>query len=305
MQAGVPVSTTEHTINDAIAAELRETRRQWNSPDVIRSENTGLLKGNSKRPDVVVLEANVSPVVIETEIAPAITVEAEAVSRLGEVIKATGRPILSSIAIRLPGILKTKSGSHLRAAIKATEELEIAIYTGIHPNTAKRWPKAGWLTGSIIDLSILVQSASVPPAVVEQAANDLVSGVSEAAGLISEISSAHPIVMEQIGEHLKQKADEQTCRMAATILVNAFMFHDTLARGPTQRLLCGTKTRLLCSQEVSKGGGSVQFQVTYRTFSADQWEAVWLATEAADAAEGTTAAEAVGEAAKIWAKMYQ
>jgi hypothetical protein len=66
----VYVATTEPTINDALAAVLRETRRAWHFSDVVRSENTGMLKGSSKRPDILVLEANVSPVVIETEVAP-------------------------------------------------------------------------------------------------------------------------------------------------------------------------------------------------------------------------------------------
>jgi hypothetical protein len=65
------MATTEHTINDALATVLRETRRAWSAPGVISSENTGMLKGSSKRPDVLVLEANVSPVVIETEVLPA------------------------------------------------------------------------------------------------------------------------------------------------------------------------------------------------------------------------------------------
>ena len=52
--------------------------------------------------------------------------------------------------------------------------------------------------------------------------------------MISEIDSAHPAVAKRIGEHLKQKDGEQTRRMAATILANAFLFHETLAGGPGQ-----------------------------------------------------------------------
>jgi len=102
------VATTEHTINDALAAVLRETRYAWSTSEVVSSENTGMLKGNSRRPDILVLEANVSPVVIETEVLPAVTVEQEAVSRLGEQVRTTGRTILSSLAVRLPIRLRTK-----------------------------------------------------------------------------------------------------------------------------------------------------------------------------------------------------
>jgi hypothetical protein len=74
------MATTEHTINDAIAELLRGTRRAWRDTDIVSSENTGQIKGNTARPDILISEPNVSPVVIETEVLPAVTVEAEAVA---------------------------------------------------------------------------------------------------------------------------------------------------------------------------------------------------------------------------------
>jgi len=67
--------TTEHTINDALAGVLRETRRAWRDSNVVSSENTGMLKGIHAQPDILVMEANVSPVTIETEVLPAAAVE--------------------------------------------------------------------------------------------------------------------------------------------------------------------------------------------------------------------------------------
>lgn len=106
--------TTEHTINDAIAALLRETRRAWRTTDIVSSENTGMLVGSNKRPDILILEASVSPVVIETEVLPAVTVETEAIARLGETVRTNGRLILSAIAVRLPVRLKKRSGTALQ-----------------------------------------------------------------------------------------------------------------------------------------------------------------------------------------------
>src|SRR4051812_8658437 len=103
--------TTEHTINDAIAELLRETRRAWFTSEIVRSENTGMFRGGNQRPDILILEPNVSPVSIETEVLPASTVESEAVGRLGEQVRTTGRTILSSIAVRLPVRLRSKTGT--------------------------------------------------------------------------------------------------------------------------------------------------------------------------------------------------
>jgi hypothetical protein len=223
------MATTEHTINDALAELLRGTRRAWRDTDIVSSENTGQLKGSTARPDILVVEPNVSPVVVETEVLPAVTVEAEAVDRLGKQLKETGRTILSSIAVRLPIRLREKSGKALQKELASAADLEMALYTGSTPGTSTRWPKSGWMVGTAADLSILTQSATVPPDVIDAAATELVNGVSEAAGRISEIGKANGEAVEKIAKELYQEDGEQTRRMAATILANAFVFHESLA----------------------------------------------------------------------------
>jgi hypothetical protein len=221
----------EHTINDALADLLRGTRRAWRDSDIVSSENTGQLKGSAARPDILIVEPNVSPVVIETEVVPAVTVEAEAVARLGAQLKATGRTILSSVAVRLPLRLRKKSGKALQKELLACTDLEMALYTGSTPSAGSRWPKSGWMVGTVADLSILTQAASVPPDVIEEAANNLANGVRESAGMLAEMAKSHAGAIHKISEELFQEDGEQTRRMAATILVNAFVFQETLAGG--------------------------------------------------------------------------
>ena len=139
------MATHEHTINDALAGVLRGTRRAWQQSNVVRSENTGMLKGSQGRPDILVIESTVSPVVIETEVLPAPTVESEAIARLGKQIRATGKTILSSIAVRLPDRLTTKQGSSLRSELENASDLEMALYTGSDPSAYSRWPHSGWI----------------------------------------------------------------------------------------------------------------------------------------------------------------
>ena len=249
------MATTEHTINDALAELLRETRRAWRTAHVVSSENTGMLVGSNKRPDILVLEPSVSPVVIETEVVPATAVEADAIARLGELARTNGRPILSSIAVRLPQRLKMHSGASLQKQLAAATDLQTALYAGSGPEDYSRWPQSGWLNGGIADLSILTQSASVPPAIIEQAANQLVEGVSEAAGLLGETAHAHPGAMQEICRELRQHDDEQTRRMATTILANAFVFQESLARGP------GQLSQVLSVEELRASGTLTKFAV--------------------------------------------
>ena len=223
------MARTEHTINDTLAELLRSTRRAWRNEKVVTSEDTGQLKGTAGRPDILVIEPNVCPVVIETEVFPAATVETEALSRLGAQMRTTGRKILSSIAVRLPDRLRKKYGNALEKDLASAVDLEMALYTGSTPGDATRWPTSGWMVGTVADLSSLTQAASVPPDVIEQAVLNLVGGVSEAAGILTEIAKGNNEAIEQIGKELFQEDGDQTRRMAATILANAFVFHENLA----------------------------------------------------------------------------
>jgi hypothetical protein len=245
------MSTTEPTINDAIAAVLRETRSAWRHSNVVRSENSGQLKGSSKQPDILVVEPNVSPVVIETEVVPASAVELDATARLGRQIRANGRTLLSAIAVRLPVRLRDTQGKSLRDELEGADDFEMALYTGSDPSQYVRSPHTGWISGSISDLSILAQSASIPPEIIDQAANQLVSGVSEAAGLLGEMAGAHAAAIHRISQELRQEDGEQTRRMAATILTNAFVFHETLAGGT------GTLANVPSLEELKRSGGGI------------------------------------------------
>jgi hypothetical protein len=222
---------TEPAINDALAGVLRETRRSWLDTKIVRSENTGMIKGGHERPDILVLEPNVSPVAVETEVLPAATVEREAISRLGKQIAKTGRTILSAVAVRLPPRLRNEFGNGLTADLRSASDIEMALYTGSSPDNATRWPSSGWISGTIADLSILTQSATIPPDVIEMAADELVAGVSEAAAMLDEMSTTHAGAMKKICAELRQADGEQTRRMATTILANAFMFQESLAGG--------------------------------------------------------------------------
>lgn len=224
------MATTEHTINDAIAELLRGTRYAWRGSEVVRSETTGLLAGASlRRPDILVTEPYTAPVVIETEVMPAVTVEAEAIARLDEKLSGSGRPIISAIAIRLPTRFRDAQGQALKKTIEAASDLDFAFYTGRSAENYTRHPESGWLTGGIHDLSLLVQSATLPPLLVDQAASILEIGVSEAAGLLDDIAKTRPGIIQSIAEALHQQDSPQTRRMAAAVMANAFMFHEALA----------------------------------------------------------------------------
>ena len=227
------MQTTEHTINDVIAELLRGTRFAWRGDEVVRSETTGLLaEAGGLRPDILVFEPYTAPVVIEAEVLPALSVEAEAVSRLRLRLAGSERPILSAIAVRLPTRLRETQGKALRAAVASASDIEFALYTVQNDASNLRYPEAGWLTGTILDLSLLVQSAALPPTVIERASNLLEVGVNSAAAMLEQYATSHPGAVAEIARQLQQQDSIQTRRMAMTIVANAFVFHASLTGGP-------------------------------------------------------------------------
>ena len=147
------MATTEHTINDVIARLLRGTRFAWRGDEVVLSETTGLLAdAGGLRPDIMVLEPYTSPVVIETELMPAASVEDEALARLGKELSDSRRPVLSAIALRLPERLRTLHASQLDAEIMALKDFEFAYLTPAptRTNTSGIQRGAGWLAVYLI-----------------------------------------------------------------------------------------------------------------------------------------------------------
>ncbi len=227
------MATTEHTINDAIAELLRGTRWAWREKNVIRSESTQVLASSaSRQPDILVAEPHTAPVCIETEVLPAIAVESEALARLREDLSGSSRTILSSIAVRLPQRFRGAQGRALTKAIQSADDLEFALFTVKSDEEHTRLPQSGWLTGNIDGLSLLVQAATIPPFLIDEAANLLEIGVNQAAGLLEEYTATYPGSIQRIADELQQQDSIQTRRMATAILANAFMFHENLAGGP-------------------------------------------------------------------------
>lgn len=225
------MTTTEHTINDALANILRKTRRAWAHAGVVRSENSGSFLGN-ERPDILIVEPNTPPIVIETEVLPAVTVEKEARSRLGRRLRSNAQPVYSSLSVRLPVRLRKLDGDRLSDALRAASDIQFALHQGESADgEVSRWPSSGWLTGGVADLSAIVQQAAVPPKVIEQATQWFVGGISEAAAVLSDAATQFEGAMQHICEILHQEDSEQTRRMAMTIVANALIFHETLANG--------------------------------------------------------------------------
>ena len=216
--------TNEQSINVALGEVLAEMRPGW----TVLDERNGALEGGG-RADILVLDESGWPVVIEAEREDHASAESDAGARLGRRPVGGEHAIETAIALVYPPEFQRLSGEELRKAIRATDALEYALYTGDGERDPERLPESGWLRGSVIELAMLVRRAALPPPRVERLASAFSEAVDNAARRFSfPFESYHGNalagVLGQTDDH-----DGQTRRMAMTVLLNALAFHETLA----------------------------------------------------------------------------
>lgn len=213
-------STTEQVFNFAFGDVLREKHPLWK--DAIGVEQTHVLQGSpGKQPNVVLSPPGSSPVVIETEYMPAVTVEDDAASRLGEHLASDGRRIENVVALRIPTELRTVEQSEIGDAIKQAK-FTYCVLSETKVRDMQRWPEEGWLLGDVDDVANCLESVSLSESLISRTTDVLEEGVTQAANILMALDQN---IHEKIAEHLHQSSGEQTNRMAVAIIANAAVFH--------------------------------------------------------------------------------
>ena len=222
--------TLESQLNGRIATLLGRIAPRWD----VFGENRGAFQGSQRQPDILVVQPGAQPVVIENEYLPAHTVEAEARDRLGEsldaaVVQASGR-INAAVALRSPAKLHDCVDlDQVDETLSQGITLEYALLTGSSGVDFTRFPKSGFIPGSIRDLASFVLYAATPEDAVQRAVTILEDGVQDTAAILRQAEGLSGETQTAITEHLKQPYSEQALRMAATMMVNALVFHQNLA----------------------------------------------------------------------------
>ena len=222
----------EDTINVQLGEVLQELRpNSWR----VLAEHQRTLRDTNARPDILIEEPAGWPVVIEAERENHASAESDAQARLGVVVNETSRPIESAIALVYPADVREQTGGKAtRAALYATHALEYALYTATAGDAVERLPESGWLRGNIRDLAMLAQRAAIPAPHVERLVDTLEHGVHSAEGAFNSHHREHTgdHLGPEIAEILGQSDDQagQTRRMAMTVLINALIFHESLAQ---------------------------------------------------------------------------
>ncbi len=219
------MATTEPTVNTYVAQALRNMHPRWAEDGALVSQATGLLTGlKGKQPDILVGVPGAAPLVIEAEFFPARSLEDDALGRVGAETRHRLRPIETAVALRYPRWLRDIPETRLLEELIACDDLAWCVWREGPDNV--RYPSEGWITGSLADLAGTVETLAVSPRRIDEAADRLQYAVEEGASLITSIGST---TQHHVARCLHQESGEQTMRMAASIIVNAFLFQIAVA----------------------------------------------------------------------------
>ena len=218
--------TTETMVNGELAKVLRTKHPRWK--DRVLAEQTNVLtEAAGLRPDIIVQHQGGLPVSIETEYAPANTVENDAHGRLGKTLTQTGDRIEQAIAVRLPNSLAVTSQDDLEQQIRLAT-YELCVLSG-DPTAPARWPQSGWLPSDIDDLARTIELAALSENRLEEGMGIFENGIRQAAGKLRDATDKQSTTLDDIAEKLHQAEGLQTSRMAMAIVANALTFHTSIA----------------------------------------------------------------------------
>ncbi len=250
--------TGEPAFNVYFAEALRSKHPLWK--DHLGVERTGVFPDDPRlRPDILVQAPDAQPVAVETEYAPAATVENDARARLGKTPLAAADPIEQAVAVRIPDALR--QGQANLAERIAVADFDYCVFSG-DPASPERWPETGWLAGGIDHVARCIEHAMVSQRRVDEGMSILERGVRIATRAVQDAGELGFTDIERnFGRVLNQRAGEQTNRMAMTIIANALTFHATIvgvhdippvarlqadSRGSLQTALLDAWRRILC-----------------------------------------------------------
>jgi len=215
---------TEPLANAALARALRRRNPDW-TDSTVHAERTHVIRqavpgsGAGKRPDILIDAPLCQPVIVETEFAPAHTVEQDATARLGTSLHSTGENVEGVLSVVLPESLKTGDLETIEGAA-----FRYATHYLNSDGDGMRWPpEREWLEGDVDDLADAIEYLSLSERQLARGTEALEHAVRNAAGLLAKHAGEAPLA--RIARDLHQEAGQQTERMAAAICVSAFVFH--------------------------------------------------------------------------------
>ncbi len=289
------MANSENTITSAFANVLRDMRDAWN----VNEQITRPFLNATTKPDVIVTETGRNPIVIEVKIdgaTPNLSGIAQAEAHFGMLLDPsvfsglTYDTVENVLRVRMPARFKTMPQGNIDPEMRQAQDIAYMLINKPEPesetepdstffineaeetapnNEPERFPKNGWLKGTVADIATAIRVGATPISKINAAADLLEARIEIAAQQLEAAISERPGIGEEIEGILFQKSGEQTSRMAMLIITNAFVFQSALAGKPEmkdvlslKRMLSNDAKRLRYDQVLA--GWDIILNVNYR-----------------------------------------
>ncbi len=225
------MSNKEDLITTAFVKVLRPMRYGW----TLNQHPSKPFIENDREPDVLVTEPKRHPIAIEDKVdnkrSPDLSGEKQLKDfYLGKTLKTIGRTIHTGIAVRFPHKFRDIEQAELDQKMEKAEDIAYCLLSIEEPH---RFPKEGWLVGSVADIATAIRVRGTPISKIEEAVQTLKNGVNHAAARAGQTIQERPDIGRRIAEILVQDPGKQTIQMAMLIIGNAFVFQSLLAHKPS------------------------------------------------------------------------
>ena len=224
------MSNKEDLITTAFVKILRPMRHGW----TLNQHPSKPFIENDREPDVIVTEPRRNSIAIEDKVDGARSPDLSGEKQLkdfylGKTLKTIGHTIHTGIAVRFPYRFREIAQAELDKKMEEADDIAYCLLSMEEPH---RFPKEGWLTGSVADIATAIRVKATPTSKIEQAVEILKNGVNHAAARAEQTIQERPDIGKRIADILVQDPGEQTVQIAMLIIGNAFVFQSLLAHKP-------------------------------------------------------------------------
>lgn len=224
------ISNKEDIITAAFVNVLRPMRATW----LLKQRPSRPFIENDTEPDVLVTEPKRNPIAIEDKVDDSSSADGTGETQLktlylGKTLKTTGDTVNTGLVVRFPYRFREMAEGELGEKMAQAKDIAYCLLSTSEPH---RFPKAGWLVGSVADIAMAIRVGAMPIAKIDEAAEILERGVDNAGELVDAAIAERPEIGNRFEEILRQESCPQTTRMAMLIIGNAFIFQSSLAGKP-------------------------------------------------------------------------
>lgn len=210
----------ETAINQMLGNALKKVNRKWNDSNVKIEETQMLAEYTSKRPDIIIIPPEGSPVIIETSFDKK-DADQDAINRLGMRYQKTMEEIKTALSVHLDSKYRTMS------KITANDIFQYAVYQKLPNDKFRRFPEVGFIKGNFVEMAALVESTYVTKEEMEKVAQRVSDLVNAAANKLQDAVSEKQLA--KISKILYQRSSIAGLQTTALLWLNALLVQRTLS----------------------------------------------------------------------------